>query len=231
LKGYGFFKRLATVHFTRAKYKFYDLTLNVNVGYAKHAISIDENREAFERVGWAPTKAKENRRDSHENLYFEQVWFSGVHADIGGGYEENESRLSDISLRWMLAAASIIPNGLKHDGSVLRLHPDASGPQHDEQKGSWLRFGLRKLRNKKETMHRSVYKRFTGPPVVLFDKIDLYRPQNMSEHVDFIQYYDPDVTTPKPADPSHAVADDIEAKWERLRKAKENECIAASPCH
>jgi hypothetical protein len=27
------------------------------------------------------------------NLNFEQVWFPGVHADIGGGYLENEARL------------------------------------------------------------------------------------------------------------------------------------------
>ncbi len=58
------------------------------------------------------------------NLYFEQVWFPGVHADIvGGGYLENEARLSNIALGWMVAAASIIPDGLKHDGSVLKLWP------------------------------------------------------------------------------------------------------------
>ena len=55
LPGYGFFRRLATLHFTRGKHKFYDTPLNVNVGYAKHAISIDENRADFARVGWTPT--------------------------------------------------------------------------------------------------------------------------------------------------------------------------------
>jgi hypothetical protein len=57
-----------------------------------------------------------------------------VHADIGGGYIENESRLSDLTLGWMLAAASLVPNGLKFDPSVLNGYPDASGPQHDECK-------------------------------------------------------------------------------------------------
>ncbi len=32
LAGYGFWKRLATIHFTQPKHKFEDLTLNVNVG-------------------------------------------------------------------------------------------------------------------------------------------------------------------------------------------------------
>jgi hypothetical protein len=218
LPGYGIFKRLATLHFARTKHKFYDETLNVNVDYAKHAISIDENRADFKRVPWAPTAEKLNKRDAQENLYFEQVWFPGVHADIGGGYQENEARLSDVALSWMLAAASIVPDGLKHDETVLCLHPDASGPQHDEQKGSLMRRGLRKLPGPEAIMHKSVYQRFAVGPVVLFDKIDAYRPQNMREHVDFIQYFNPKEKNPQPANPATAIADDIEEKWEKLRR-------------
>ena len=60
LPGYGFFERLATLHLTRRKHQFYDTTLNVNVGYAKHAISIDENRADFARVsnGIRPPKIR-----------------------------------------------------------------------------------------------------------------------------------------------------------------------------
>jgi Uncharacterized alpha/beta hydrolase domain (DUF2235) len=123
LPGYDFLKRLATLHFTQPKHKFYDTVLNPHVGYAKHAISIDENRADFKRVGWSPTQEKQDKRDDHGNLYFEQVWFPGVHADIGGSYLENEARLSDVALGWMVAGASIIPNGLKHDGNVLRISP------------------------------------------------------------------------------------------------------------
>lgn len=215
----GFFKRLATLHVAELKHRFYDTTLNVNVGYAKHAISIDENRKDFARVGWSPTAEKQNRRDESGNLYFEQVWFPGVHADIGGGYEENESRLSDNTLAWMLAAASIIPNGLKHDETVLRLHPDPAGPQHNEQKNSWLTLGLRKLPGTQAVMHKSVFRRFEIGPVVLFDTINAYRPVNMSEHVDFVQYYDPEIKDPKPADPAQTKADDIEEKWHRSRSS------------
>ena len=212
LAGYGFFKHLATLHLAELKHRFYDTTLNVNVGYAKHAISIDENRKDFARVGRAPTAEKQNKRDESGNLYFEQVWFPGVHADIGGGYEENESRLSDNALAWMLSAASIIPNGLKHDETVLRLHPEPTGPQHNEQKNSWLPFGLRKLPSSQAIMHKSVYRRFEAGPVVLFDTTGKYRPANMNEHVDFFQYYDPNIKDPKPANPAQAMADDIEEK-------------------
>ena len=217
LAGYDFWKRLKTLHLTELKHHFYDTTLNVNVAYAKHAISIDENRMDFARVGWAPTAEKLNKRDESDNLFFEQVWFPGVHADVGGGYEENESRLSDNALAWMLAAASIIPNGLRHDGTVLCLHPDPAGPQHNEQKNSWLEFGARTLPGNETIMHKSVYQRFAAGSVVLFDTAGNYVPANMDAHVDFVQYYDPTIKDPKPADPARTMADDIEGKWERAR--------------
>ncbi|WP_354201942.1 DUF2235 domain-containing protein [Bradyrhizobium sp. JR4.1] len=34
---------------------------------------------------WSPTAEKQDQRDAQGNLFFEQVWFPGVHADIGGG--------------------------------------------------------------------------------------------------------------------------------------------------
>jgi hypothetical protein len=216
LPGYGFLKRLATLHLAPPKHKFYDTTLNPNVGYAKHAISIDENRADFKRVGWSPTQEKQGRRDEDGNLYFEQVWFPGVHADIGGGYLENEARLSDVALNWMVAGASIVPNGLKHDGSVLRLSPGAAGPQHNEQAGGFLKASVRDLPLNKGTglseapMHQSVYRRFEAGPVLLYDRVGDYRPDNMRIHVDFRQYFD---LSPKEA-PKH-VADDIELKWRK----------------
>src|SRR5262244_529738 len=42
-----------------------------------------------------------------------QVWFPGVHCDIGGGYPEIDSGLSKITLEWMLKEA--VPAGLITD--------------------------------------------------------------------------------------------------------------------
>jgi hypothetical protein len=214
LPGYGFLRRLVTFHFAPPKHKFYDTTLNPNVGYAKHAILIDENRADFKRVPWSPTASKAGVRDAHGNLYFEQVWFPGVHADVGGGYLENEARLSDIALGWMLAGASVIPDGLKHDGSVLRLSPYPCGPQHNEQAMSFLKPGVRDLPigpNNEESrapMHKSVYRRFEAASVLLYDRLGAYRPGNMGVHVDFKSYFDQG----KRQDPL-CLADDIELKW------------------
>ena len=63
-------------------------------------------------------------------------------------------------------------------------------------------------------MHKSVYRRFEGNPVLLFDRIAQYRPANLDQQIDFKQYFGPDATG-KPAPEPQCVADDIEAKWEK----------------
>jgi hypothetical protein len=93
----------------------------------------------------------------------------------------------------MVAAASLIPDGLKHDGDVLKLWPDPAGPQHNEQAGGILKAGLRVLPIDPSTgestspMHKSVYQRFTAGAVLVFDRIAPYRPVNLRTHVDFKQ--------------------------------------------
>ena len=206
--GYPWWKRLATFHFTELWLEFYDYNLSEEVVYAKHAISIDENRKDFTRVKWGQRTAKYKKRDDLRNLRFEQVWFSGSHADIGGGYPERESRLSDIALKWMVACATTIPQPLKFDKSLLRLCPDSSGMQHDERKVGLMFSRLLPFLNwpyarrvlapedkpppKKTTLHQSVYDRFNLQTMVLLhDTEEFYRPDTLSEHVDFAEAYKP----------------------------------------
>lgn len=220
--GYGIWKSIATIHIAPPKHKFTEYSLDPNVTYAKHAISIDENRIDFKRVPWVPDAVRAGTRDANGNIHFEQVWFSGVHADIGGGYTENESRLSDITLNWMISAAAIIPNGILYDEAVLRPFPAASGPQHDECKAGHWQHGLRPLPQDEgtelssATMHSSVYERFEAPAVVHYDVEGKYRPINLEKHVDFRRYFVGG--TPPPATRS-AEADDIEGRWRAKREA------------
>ena len=126
LDGYSFWQ---TLHFTAPKMQFYDKHLDNAVWYARHALSIDENRADFARVEWgSSTNAGPPRPDSYPD-WLDQIWFAGVHSDIGGGYDENESRLSDITVEWMLHAAENLPdektpngNGIKVDRSYLQLN-------------------------------------------------------------------------------------------------------------
>lgn len=78
---------------------------NPDMANGRHAVSIDERRCYFRNNLWGP---------SFPGQSIKQVWFSGVHSDIGGSYAEEESGLSKITLEWMLCEA--VSLGLLVDG-------------------------------------------------------------------------------------------------------------------
>jgi uncharacterized protein (DUF2235 family) len=191
--GYGFWQSLRTLHFTQPKQRFYDARLDAHVRYATHALAIDENRKDFDRVRWGKKNEERPARDEDGHVWFEQVWFAGNHSDIGGSYPENESRLSDIALKWMVDCATVVSNGLRHDPSVLRLFGSPGGVQHDEVKaglglvttlvGRTWEQKYRELVHE-ATMHPSVYERFDLEQVLLYDELRPYRPDSLKEHVE-----------------------------------------------
>jgi uncharacterized protein (DUF2235 family) len=103
-----------------------------NAKIVRHAMAIDERRAKF----------RPNRVKHAGNLM--EVWFSGVHCDVGGGYAESESELSKIPLAWLLDEA--VKAGLQIDpfqrqrlveGPLTR--PDPYAEQHESlEKWWWL---------------------------------------------------------------------------------------------
>lgn len=79
------------------RWAFHDTSLSNSVKAAYHALAIDEKREPFKPTLWKP------RPDRGETQPLEQVWFSGVHCNVGGGYASIE--LSNIPLVWMMRNA------------------------------------------------------------------------------------------------------------------------------
>jgi uncharacterized protein (DUF2235 family) len=77
--------------------KFHDLDLGPRVENAYHAMSLDEERFDFQPTYWNPASVRPGQ-------HLEQVYFAGVHSDIGGGYDDDR-RLSDITLCWMASRA------------------------------------------------------------------------------------------------------------------------------
>jgi uncharacterized protein (DUF2235 family) len=71
-------------------FRFVDTKLSDKVQNGFHAVAVDELRGDFPVTAW----------DSRAGI--KQVWFVGAHADVGGGYSAQESRLSDIALEWMM---------------------------------------------------------------------------------------------------------------------------------
>lgn len=69
---------------------------NPSVSTVRHAISIDEHRAFFRQNLWGHGGPGQDVR---------QVWFAGVHSDVGGSYPERESGLSQIALEWIVEQA------------------------------------------------------------------------------------------------------------------------------
>ena len=83
---------------------FTNTDLLKDVQWARHALSIDEERSSFAPLLW------DHEEDDGR---LKQVWFAGVHANVGGGYPDDS--LSWVPLAWMVFEA-------KHKGLQFHQH-------------------------------------------------------------------------------------------------------------
>lgn len=183
LPGHTFRK---TIHINPIRVQMYDKSLDERVKFARHAISIDEARHSFPRVKWGTPGVWNPGKPQ----WFEQLWFAGNHSDIGGSYPENESRLSDVALDWIVSVAAEV--GMHYDPSVLQCDPDALGMQHDETKAGVFKFAQKRKRDIKEDapLHPSVLDRFDASDVLQYDTIAPYRPKNLRTHKIVKKFYE-----------------------------------------
>lgn len=97
-------------------------------------MALDEKRAAFQPAVW------EKRDDCKTNLV--QVWFPGVHTNIGGGY--NDQELANNTLAWMI---SMLEPLLEIDAKYL-LVQDRANIEYYKSKRERIRpwsFGNRSL--------------------------------------------------------------------------------------
>jgi len=87
-------------------YGFLDTNLHPDVRNAYQALAVDEARPEFNAVLWTSPPAPDQT--------MEQVWFAGVHTDVGGGSQKGF--LSTIPLVWMMRAAQA--NGILLNNSA-----------------------------------------------------------------------------------------------------------------
>ena len=96
-----------------------------------HAVAIDEHRWPFEAALWRQPPFKKY------DTKVEQVWFSGAHSDVGGGYIVEEDRKADtayadnITLDWMIRRT-------KHFCSDFPFDTDRSAEEIARQKTAAL---------------------------------------------------------------------------------------------
>ncbi len=105
---------------------FRNRTLSTNVQRARHALSLDDERTTFHPIRFDMTHEKTDR--------IQEVWFAGVHSDVGGGYPD--AALAYVPLVWMAeetkkAGLHFIPCALQN----FRNASSALGPMHDSRGG------------------------------------------------------------------------------------------------
>ncbi len=119
LRLFGWFAR-----FVDRDFQFHDTSLSTIIKHAYHAVSIHEQRGTFPASLW-------QKQPGMENQVLEQVWFPGVHCDVGGGYAA--SGLADASFLWMVDKAKACGLAFREAGLAAgaALAPDPLGKLHD----------------------------------------------------------------------------------------------------
>ena len=103
----GIWDTVASVGWLMNGNPFPSANANPDVRFIRHAVSIDERRLKFQPELW------QTPQDVREDQDVKEVWFAGVHSDVGGGYHEKESGLSKLALHWMISEA--VEQGLQID--------------------------------------------------------------------------------------------------------------------
>ncbi len=128
------------------EFLFHDIEPSKIIQHARHALAIDENRIDFEPTLWS----------EKEGLDLLQVWFSGVHSDIGGGYKEQG--LSHIASQWISNEASKF--GLQFEPHFLTsIQPNPADKLHNERTGIY-RARKESIREITGLIHSSAKKRW-----------------------------------------------------------------------
>jgi uncharacterized protein (DUF2235 family) len=137
-------------------YTFHDTTLSPAIRTARHAIALDEMRASFQPTLWTAV----------ENSDVKQAWFSGVHADVGGGYPE--AGLSNLSFEWMVEEAKLC--GLAFNTDITaQIKPNPRGVLHDSCTGAFTLLPTQPRSapqiDADASVHPSVKERQAVPPI------------------------------------------------------------------
>ncbi|GJM13429.1 MAG: hypothetical protein DHS20C12_18320 [Pseudohongiella sp.] len=154
------------------KDEFYDTKMGSNVSFARHALAIDEQRQDFQPTIW----------ESRTGVDLKQVWFAGVHADIGGSYPpDKDSNLiaADAPLKWMLSEAE--EQGLKLEPHIRSALSDGVAAKIHQSRNHVYRFKKALHRplldgDKPTKIHPSVKDRYLAD--------DKYRPPQLKKLVE-----------------------------------------------
>lgn len=124
-----------------------ELALSDKVGKACHALSLDDERHTFHPVLWDESKEPQDKTRI-EDERISQVWFAGVHTNVGGGYPNDA--LSAVSLEWVATEAT--KKQLRFLPDRLRSWTDRRDPlgaAYDSRRGiaAYYRYSPRRIQH------------------------------------------------------------------------------------
>lgn len=125
---------------------------NASVEMVCHAVAIDERRTMFQPELWpsdqpywgGPFQPRNPEAIRPQDV--KEVWFAGVHGDVGGGEPEKESAQIKIPLQWMIKETKttgliyrprMVEQLVEGKGNTKYVEPDATAPLHDSMKKLW----------------------------------------------------------------------------------------------
>lgn len=148
--------------------RYHDSICNINKVF--HALSLDDNRQnVFTPVIMTHQGVNKSCPQKSITKIVDEVWFSGAHADVGGGYNKDNS-LSGVSLNWMIESIrkhdsddGLIPNSVKvYDDRFGKIHDSESGIKFAYNRvirGEVLKKYIQESVYEKLKIHDSVFKR------------------------------------------------------------------------
>lgn len=147
---------------------FHDEILGRAVVHAYQALAIDEERGPFAPSLW--------KVDGSPRENVEQVWFAGVHCNVGGGYVD--AGLSDHALLWMAAKAMKAGLALDYRYLAMRIDPNCHGELRDSKTIAYRVIpdherDIGRPSTLNERIHRSAVSRLRHPT-------NGYRPHNLT---------------------------------------------------
>jgi uncharacterized protein (DUF2235 family) len=121
-----------------------DYELSPLVKKACHALSLDDDRQAFHPLFWDEKGQPPPATIDDERIT--QVWFAGVHSNVGGGYSDDG--LSFVPLKWIAGEAR--KRGLQFHPAAMRewnRRVDVRAPISDPRAGlgGYYRYSPRRI--------------------------------------------------------------------------------------
>jgi len=104
----GLWDTVSSVGWIYDPVRLLDMAQNPIVQVGRHAVSIDERRAYYRDNLWGPPvdiddpEWPKELRDQGIRQDIAQVWFPGVHSDVGGSYPQSEAAPANEALRWMI---------------------------------------------------------------------------------------------------------------------------------